>query len=93
MVVMKKPYHVRISVTNAFLLGFHVEKICRQEQLGSLVVIKCPPDGMLLLNECCNDNGKIVCCTYEDFIHREDGQRYSAHHNNHHHHKKRMLRV
>lgn len=47
---------------------------CRQEQLGVTVIIKCPPDNHLRLSHCCNDNGKIVCCSYEDYIHREKGQ-------------------
>ncbi|XP_021932027.1 uncharacterized protein LOC110835775 isoform X3 [Zootermopsis nevadensis] len=43
-----------------------------------MVLIKCPPEDQQLLSYCCNDNGKIVCCSEEDFIHREDGQSVEA---------------
>lgn len=73
---------------NQVAIGLHVlldlmahvfaEIYCRQEQLGSTVVIRCPPQNKLLLSYCCNDNGKIACCSYEDFMNRERGQSVEA---------------
>ncbi|XP_069682223.1 uncharacterized protein [Periplaneta americana] len=52
--------------------------VCRQEQLGASVYLQCPPPDQPKLGYCCDDNGKIECCSWDDYMHRTEGQSNEA---------------
>ncbi|KAJ9598388.1 hypothetical protein L9F63_010910 [Diploptera punctata] len=49
------------------------DMICDQDQLGVMVVLHCPPDHSPDLSHCCNDNGKISCCSHEEYLNHTEG--------------------
>ncbi|XP_039278213.1 uncharacterized protein LOC120350092 isoform X2 [Nilaparvata lugens] len=52
--------------------------ICRQEEFGVNEVLHCPDSGNFDLGYCCINNGKVSCCSYDDYKERHFGPSFTT---------------
>lgn len=46
--------------------------VCRQEELGEEVIINCSSQ---VAPYCCNQNGRVSCCSYDVYYREQNGIR------------------
>ncbi|RZF40611.1 hypothetical protein LSTR_LSTR007494 [Laodelphax striatellus] len=52
--------------------------ICRQVEFGVIEILHCPNTGNIDLSYCCINNGRVSCCSYEDYKERHSGPSFST---------------